>query len=47
MGDVTQIIADIKGGDERAADQLLKVVYEELRALARRRISNMTTWGIA
>jgi RNA polymerase sigma factor (TIGR02999 family) len=34
MNDVTQILNAVSRGDERAADQLLPLVYEELRRLA-------------
>ena len=34
MADVTQILADIEQGVPRAAEQLLPLVYEELRRLA-------------
>jgi RNA polymerase sigma factor (TIGR02999 family) len=34
MSDVTQILNQIESGDPKAADQLLPVVYEELRKLA-------------
>ena len=34
MGDVTRILADIEHGDPRAAEQLLPLVYDELRKLA-------------
>jgi RNA polymerase sigma factor (TIGR02999 family) len=34
MGDVTQILEDIEHGDPRAAEQLLPLVYEDLRRLA-------------
>jgi RNA polymerase sigma factor (TIGR02999 family) len=34
MGDVTRILADIEQGDPRAAEQLLPLVYDELRKLA-------------
>jgi RNA polymerase sigma factor (TIGR02999 family) len=34
MNEVTRILSAIKGGDPRAADQLLPLVYEELRRLA-------------
>ena len=36
MGDVTDILTAIERGDERAADVLLPIVYEELRLLASR-----------
>src|SRR5262252_6137186 len=34
VGDVTQILEAIQEGDPKAADQLLPLVYEELRKLA-------------
>jgi len=34
MTDVTQILSQIESGDPSAADQLLPLVYEELRNLA-------------
>jgi RNA polymerase sigma factor (TIGR02999 family) len=34
MDDVTRIIEAVQGGDERAAERLLPLVYAELRALA-------------
>jgi len=34
MSDVTQLLSAIDAGDPRAADQLLPLVYEELRKLA-------------
>src|SRR5262249_37472197 len=34
MGDVTRILADIDKGDPRAGEQLLPLVYDELRKLA-------------
>lgn len=33
-GDVTQLLNAINDGDERAADSLIRVVYEELKAVA-------------
>ena len=36
MSDVTQILSAIEQGDPRAADELLPLVYEELRKLAAR-----------
>jgi len=40
MSDVTRILNVIEGGDEKAADELLPVVYEELRLLAAQRLSH-------
>ncbi len=40
MTDVTRILDAIDRGDARAADELLPVVYEELRRLAARHMSN-------
>ena len=34
MADVTQILQDIEQGDPHAAEQLLPLVYDELRKLA-------------
>src|SRR5436190_19604704 len=34
MSDVTRILSQIESGDPHAADQLLPLVYEELRKLA-------------
>jgi RNA polymerase sigma factor (TIGR02999 family) len=39
MSDVTQILAAIEQGDPRAAEQLLPLVYEELRKLAAMRLA--------
>jgi RNA polymerase sigma factor (TIGR02999 family) len=40
MTDVTQILNAIEQGDPSASDQLLPLVYEELRVLARHRLAN-------
>lgn len=39
MSDVTQILAQIESGDPSAADQLLPLVYDELRKLAAVRLA--------
>src|SRR5687768_5404593 len=39
MADVTRILDAIERGDAHAADQLLPLVYEELRKLAARRLA--------
>jgi RNA polymerase sigma factor (TIGR02999 family) len=39
MKDVTRILSDIERGDPRAAEQLLPLVYDELRKLAARRLA--------
>jgi len=39
MNDVTHIISAIERGDPKAAEQLLPLVYEELRALAEKRLA--------
>jgi RNA polymerase sigma factor (TIGR02999 family) len=36
---VTRVLASIKGGDPQAAEQLLPLVYDELRKLARARLA--------
>ena len=40
MTDVTQILSQIESGDPSAADQLLPLVYEELRKLAATKMAN-------
>lgn len=39
MGDVTRILADIEHGDPQAAEQLLPLVYDELRRLAAQKMA--------
>src|SRR4030081_3112692 len=39
MGDVTRILADIEKGDPLAAEQLLPLVYAELRRLAAQKMA--------
>jgi RNA polymerase sigma factor (TIGR02999 family) len=39
MNDVTQILSRIEDGDGKAAEELLPLVYEELRKLAARKIA--------
>jgi RNA polymerase sigma factor (TIGR02999 family) len=39
MNDVTRIISDIERGDAQAAEQLLPLVYDELRKLATQRLA--------
>jgi RNA polymerase sigma factor (TIGR02999 family) len=39
MDDVTRILSAMEGGDARASDALLPVVYDELRRLAARRLA--------
>jgi RNA polymerase sigma factor (TIGR02999 family) len=39
MSDVTQILCAIEQGDAQAADELLPLVYEELRKLAARKLA--------
>jgi RNA polymerase sigma factor (TIGR02999 family) len=43
MGDVTRILADIDRGNAGAAEQLLPLVYEELRKLAAVRLAHEAT----
>jgi RNA polymerase sigma factor (TIGR02999 family) len=40
MADVTQILSQIEQGDPSAADQLLPLVYDELRKLAAAKLAN-------
>jgi len=39
MSDVTRILSAIEQGDPSAAEQLLPLVYDELRQLARQRLA--------
>jgi len=39
MSDVTQILSQIESGDPKAAEQLLPLVYDELRRLAARQLA--------
>ncbi|MCH8089567.1 MAG: RNA polymerase subunit sigma, partial [Chloroflexi bacterium] len=39
MTDVTQILSQIEQGDPHASEQLLPLVYEELRRLAAQKLS--------
>ncbi len=42
MNDVTRILSQIESGDPSAAEQLLPLVYEELRKLAAAKLANET-----
>ena len=42
MNDVTHILSAIEQGDPKAADQLLPLVYDELRRLAAQRLAQET-----
>ncbi|HET6574007.1 MAG TPA: sigma-70 family RNA polymerase sigma factor [Fimbriiglobus sp.] len=42
MNDVTRILSAIEGGDPHAADQLLPLVYDELRRLAAQKMARET-----
>ena len=39
MGEVTQLLRDARAGDASALDQVLSVLYDDLRLLARRKLS--------
>jgi RNA polymerase sigma factor (TIGR02999 family) len=39
MGDVTRILSDIEDGDSGAAEQLLPLIYDELRRLAAQKMA--------
>ena len=43
MDDVTQLLAGVRDGDPAARDRLLPIVYDQLRAMAHRRISSSGT----
>src|SRR5262245_22848623 len=40
MNEITQILTDIERGEPKAGDQLLPLVYEELRKLAAQRLAH-------
>lgn len=40
MADVTQMLSKVEAGDSKAAEQLLALVYEELRKLAAAKLAN-------
>ena len=42
MNEVTRVLSAIEGGDPQAADQLLPLVYDELRRLAAQKMSRET-----
>ena len=48
MNDVTRILAAIDHGDARSAEELLPLVYDELRRLAAKRLAqkkaSVGTW---
>jgi hypothetical protein len=39
MSDVTRILSAIEQGDQKASEQLLPLVYEELRKLASQKVA--------
>src|SRR5437763_1847447 len=43
MNDVTRILSDIEHGNPLAAEQLLRLVYDELRKLAAQRLAREKT----
>jgi len=42
MNDVTRILSEFEQGDPRAAEELLPLVYDELRRLAAQRLADMS-----
>ena len=40
MNDVTRVLSAIEGGDPQAAEQLLPLVYDELRRLAAQKMAH-------
>ena len=46
MADVTRILSRIEGGDPKAAEQLLPLVYEELRRLAAAKMAQFAPHGV-
>ena len=45
MGDLTQLLESVRSGDQRALGQVFAITYEELRSLARQRLSRASTDG--
>ena len=45
MSDVTRILSQIEQGDGKAAEQLLPLVYEELRKLAAQKMAQEKPWS--
>ena len=45
MSDVTRILSEVEQGDRHAAEQLLPLVYEELRKLAAQRLAQEAPGG--
>ena len=43
MNDVTRILSAIEQGEPKAAEQLLPLIYDELRKLAARRLAQEAT----
>jgi RNA polymerase sigma factor (TIGR02999 family) len=43
VGDLTQVLNAIEAGDNKAAEELLPLVYQELRRLAAHKLANETT----
>jgi RNA polymerase sigma factor (TIGR02999 family) len=41
--DITRLLSDVTAGDQQAADQLLPLVYDQLRAIARQRMNDERT----
>jgi hypothetical protein len=39
MSDITRILSEIEGDDPRAAEQILPLVYDELRKLATQKLA--------
>ena len=45
MSDVTRILSQIEQGDPHAAEQLLPLVYDELRKLAAARLASIADYS--
>ena len=45
MSDVTRILSQLEQGDASAAEQVLPIVYDELRKLAAAKLAHETDFG--
>ena len=47
MNEITRILSAIEKGEPHASDQLLPLLYDELRKLAARKLAHEALWGTA
>jgi RNA polymerase sigma factor (TIGR02999 family) len=46
MGDLTQLLEAVRGGDQTALGEVVAITYDELRSLARQRLHRTNTEGL-